>query len=128
MRQALNVEWGIGPLPLAMVRRRALAIVVLLGVPAYLWLKAGRNWAGKTPHLPVTGRAPSQRPERPDRSDGTERYDWFEPASAHGVTWRLAHDRSNVAPAVTAKRAAARVADLARVATEGRGRVREASP
>lgn len=125
MRHALNVEWGIGPLPLAMVRRRGLAIVVLLGVSAYLWLKAGRNRAGKTPHLPVTGRAPSQRPER---SDGTERYDWFEPSGAHGVTWRLAHDRNNVSPAVTAKRAAARVADLARVATEGRGRVREASP
>lgn len=128
MRHVLNIEWGIDPSGLAIVRRRGLAIVVLLGVPAYLWRRVGRNRAGKTPHVPVAVRAPSQRHERPDRSDGTERYDWFEPADAHGVNRRLEHDRNNVSPAATAKRAAARVADLARVATEGRGRVREASP
>lgn len=128
MRHVVNIEWGIGPSRLAMARRRGLAIVVLLGVPAYFWLKVGRDRAGKPPRLPVPVRAPSQRPGSPGRSDGTERYDWFERAGARGVNWRLAHDRNNVLPAVTAKRAAARVADLARVAAEGRGRGREASP
>ncbi len=128
MRHVLNIEWGIDPSGLAMVRRRGLAIVVLLGVPAYLWLRVGRNRAGKPPRLPVAVRAPSQRSDSSKRPDGTERYDWFEPAGAHGVNWRLARDRNNVSPAVTAKRAAARVADLARVAAEGRGRVREAPP
>lgn len=105
-----NVKLKVDQARRAIGHCRGLAISLLLGVPAYIWMKIGRRECGETPVVPVELPHPSERVGAADMSDG------------------LVHDQHTATKSEVAQLAAVRAAVKARLAAQGWGRSREASP